>query len=109
VLILPPDRARTVAVPRRFSAREKWILGSVLAGVAALVVAVVISIGASGHRTGNGCVDVTFPIAIGGQEIYECGAKARELCASTGRSGGLSAVEDRAVAVQCRKAGLPVG
>jgi hypothetical protein len=109
VLILPPDRARSVAVARRFSAREKWILGTVLAGVAVLVVAVVISIGSSGHRTGNGCVDVTFPIAIGGQELYECGTNARELCASAGSSAGLSAVEDRAVAVQCRKAGLPVG
>ena len=109
MLILPPDRARTIAVQRRFSVREKWILGTVLVGVAALVVAVVISIGASGHRTGNGCVDVTFPIAIGGQELYECGAKARELCASAASSAGLSAVEDRAVAVQCRKAGLPVG
>jgi hypothetical protein len=109
VLILPPDRARAIAVPRRFTAREKWILGTVLAGVAVLVVAVAISIGASGRRTGNGCVDVTFPIAIGGQELYECGATARALCASAGSSAGLSAVEDRAVAVQCRKAGLPVG
>jgi hypothetical protein len=109
VLILPPDRARAIAAPRRFSVREKWILGVVLAGVAALVVAVVISIGSTAHRTGNGCVDVTFPIAIGGQELYECGSKARELCASAGASAGLSPVEDRAVATQCRKAGLPVG
>ena len=89
--------------------REKWIVGSVLAVVAALVVVVVISIGSSGHRTANGCVDVKFPVAIGGQEIYECGAQARELCASAGTSAGLSAVEDRAVAEQCRKAGLKVG
>jgi hypothetical protein len=89
--------------------REKWIVGAVLAVVAALVVAVVISIGSSGHKTAGGCVDVKFPIAIGGQEIYECGAQARELCASAGASAGLSAVEDHAVAEQCRKAGLKVG
>ncbi len=89
--------------------RERWIVGAVLAVVAALVVVVVISIGSSGHRTGHGCVDVKFAIAIGGQEIYECGAQARALCASTAASAGLSAVEDRAVAEQCRKAGLKVG
>ena len=80
-----------------------------LAAVAALVVVLVISLGSSGRHTGNGCVDVTFPIAIGGQELYECGSRARALCASAGGSTGPSTVEDRAVAVQCRKAGLPVG
>jgi hypothetical protein len=105
VLILPPGHGRTI---HSVSAREKWILGSVLAVVAALAVVVVISIGSSGRHTGNGCVDVTFPIAIGGQEIYECGSHARALCASVGSTSSLSSVEDRAVATQCRKAGLPV-
>jgi hypothetical protein len=109
VLILPPGHAQTIRVPRRFSVRERWIIGSVLAVVAALVVAVLISIGSSGHKTAIGCVDVKFPIAIGGQELCECGARAAELCASAGPSVGLSAVEDRAVAAECRKAGLKVG
>jgi hypothetical protein len=109
VLILPPGHAQRVGVPRRLSLREKWILGSVLAVVAALAVVVAISIGSSGRSTGNGCVDVTFPIAIGGQEIYQCGGRAHTLCASVGATAGLNAVEDRAIAEQCRKAGLKVG
>lgn len=109
MLVLPPGHAETLRVAHRVTPREKWILGAVLAGVAALLAAVVISIGSSGHQTGNGCVDVTFPVAIGGQEIYECGARAQALCASVNASAGRSAIEDRAVAAQCRKAGLKVG
>lgn len=77
-----------------------------MAVVVALLAAVLISVGSSGHHTGNGCVDVTFPIAIGGQEIYECGSKARALCRSTASSDRSSAIADRAIAAQCRKAGL---
>jgi hypothetical protein len=109
VLILPPGHAKTLALPRRFSLREKWIVGSVLAAAAALVVVVVISLGSTGHRTANGCVDVKFPIAIGGEEIYECGTAARELCATVVATPASNAVEDRAIAAQCRVAGLPLG
>ncbi len=80
-----------------------------LAAVAALAVIVAISLASSGHHTGNGCIDVKFPIAIGGQELYECGSGARTLCAAAGADGGASPVEERAIAAQCRKAGLPVG
>jgi hypothetical protein len=109
VLILPPGHAQTLERQRRLSVREKWIIGSVLATVAAVIVAVVISIGSAGHHTGNGCVDVKFPITIGGEEIYECGAKARALCQDVSKADGLATVSGRAVAAQCRKAGLPVG
>jgi len=109
VLILPPGHAQTLERQRRLSVREKWIIGSVLATVAAVIVAVAISIGSAGHHTGNGCVDVKFPITIGGEEIYECGAKARALCQDASKADGLATVSGRAVAAQCRKAGLPVG
>jgi ABC-type Co2+ transport system permease subunit len=109
VLILPPGHADRLKLQRRLSSREKWILGSVLATVAAVIVAVVISIGTAGHQTGNGCVDVKFPITIGGEELYQCGAKARALCAAVGTPGGFTSVSGQAVAEQCRKAGLPVG
>jgi hypothetical protein len=109
VLILPPDHAQALRGTRRFTVREKWILSSVVAVVVALLAAVLISIGSGGHRTANGCVDVTFPIAIGGQEIYECGDRARALCRSASAASGSNAVADRAIATQCRKVGLKVG
>lgn len=109
MLILPPGHAQTVVVQRRFTKREKWMVGSVLATVAALILVVVISIATAGHTTGNGCVDVNIPYSTGGQEFYECGARARAMCAAVGAPGGYTGAAGRAVATECRKAGLGVG
>ena len=109
MLILPPGHAQTIRVHRRFRTREKWILGSVLATVAALLVAVVISIASAGHTTGNGCIDVTIPYSIGGQEFYHCGSAARAMCREVGAPNGFNEAAGRAVAAECRKVGLPVG
>jgi hypothetical protein len=109
VLILPPGHAKALRARGRLSVREKWILGSVLAAVAAIIVAVVISLATAEHRTGGGCVDVKFPITIGGAELYQCGTQARSLCAGANATPWASSVADRAVAEQCRKAGIPVG
>lgn len=94
---------------RRLRRREKWILGFVLSTVAALAVVVVIAVLSAGHSTGNGCVDVNIPYSIGGQEIYRCGSAARKMCRSVGTPGGYTQAAGRAVATECRKAGLPVG
>jgi len=109
VLILPPGHAQTVLARRRFSRRERWMVGSVLASVAALAVVLVIALASSGHVTSKGCVDVNLPYSTGGQEFYECGARARAMCALVNAPGGYAGAAARAVAVQCRKAGLAVG
>jgi hypothetical protein len=109
VLILPPGHAQTIVVGRRVTKREKWMVGSVLATVAALILVVVISIATTGHTTANGCVDVNIPYSTGGQEFYECGARARAMCAAVGAPGGYTGAAGRAVATECRKAGLGVG
>jgi hypothetical protein len=85
------------------------MVGGVLASVAILAVAVVLAVSSGSHITSKGCVDVTIPYSLGGQEIYECGARARSLCASVGSAGGFSGTAGGAVAAECRKAGLPVG
>jgi hypothetical protein len=92
----------------RLRTREKWILSGVLATVVAVVVAVIISIGTAEHTTGNGCIDVKFPITIGGEDIYACGARAKGLCLSAGATGAANSVETAAFIKECRKAGLPV-
>lgn len=110
MLILPPGHAETLHRPRyRLNLRERWIIGGVLAAVVALTVAIVVSIGTAEHKTAGGCVDVKFPTTIGGAELYRCGAQARELCASVGSTARANDVEGKAIAAQCRKAGLPVG
>jgi hypothetical protein len=83
------------------------MIASVLGLVAAAVAALTISFASGGRSTGNGCVDVTVQYVTGGTEIYRCGAQARSLCASVGTTGGNNGVLGRAVASECRKAGLP--
>jgi hypothetical protein len=110
VLILPPGHAEEVARPRyRLNARERWIIGAVLAVVVAIAVAVIVSIGTGERTTAAGCIDVKFPTTIGGAELYNCGAQAREMCASVGLGTEFTDIEGKAIAVECRKAGLPVG
>jgi hypothetical protein len=109
VLILPPGHARSISTPRRLRAREQWIIGSVLALLAAGVVVLVISFASSGHTTGHGCIDVTVPGATGGTEIYRCGAEARALCASAATAGSQQPLLGEATIAQCRKAGIPTG
>jgi hypothetical protein len=84
------------------------MITSILGFVAAAAVVLVISFASSGRGTSNGCVDVTVQYFTGGTEIYKCGAEARALCASVGLPGGQNGAVGRAVATECRKAGLPV-
>jgi hypothetical protein len=109
VLILPPGHGKAVAVTPTLSAREKWILSAVGGVVAALIAVVVIALATAGHSSGGGCIDVTIPYSIGGQEFYKCGAAARTMCAQVGQPSGFSGPAGQAVATECRKAGLPVG
>lgn len=106
---MPPDHARVVLARRRLSPREKWILASVGALFAALLVIVVIALATPGRTSANGCVDVALPYSTGGAEIYRCGAAARTMCMKAGHSDGYSGAAGRAVAGECHKAGLPVG
>jgi hypothetical protein len=109
VLILPPGHAQQLLSRRGFSKRERWMVSSVLAAVAALAVVLVISLASSSHTSGHGCVHVNLPYSTGGQEFYACGARARSMCAQVGTPGGYAGAAAQAVATQCRKAGLPVG
>jgi len=109
VLILPPGHAQQVVAGRRFSVRERWMVGSVLSVVAALAVVLVISLATAGHSSGNGCVEVNLPFSMGGQELYRCGRSAKTLCSAAGRAGGFTGAAAQAVATQCRKAGLRPG
>jgi hypothetical protein len=108
VLILPPGHAQTLAAPRRFRTRDKWIVGSVLGLVAAFLIGLVISIATSGGTSANGCIDVTLPYVTGGTELKACGTNARSICVSLGQTGSYKGEAARAIKPECRKAGLPV-
>jgi hypothetical protein len=109
MLILPPGHAEQVRAPLRGGLRERWMLWIGGALTVALTVVAVIAITTSGRSSGKGCVDVTIPYALGGQEIYKCGQAARTFCISSGQPGGFTGTAGHAVQVQCRKAGLAFG
>jgi hypothetical protein len=109
VLILPPGHAESIRFGLRLSRREKRLLVLVGGALAVLVVVLSISLATSGRSSGHGCIYATIPAATGAQEISECGAQARATCAGALAPGAFTAQAARAVAAECRKAGLPVG
>jgi hypothetical protein len=98
-----------VIAPHRLGLRERWMIAGVLGVVVVGLVVLAISIGSSGPKSGNGCVDVTIAGPIGGEQLHRCGAEARSLCAAVGRPGGITGAPSKDVARECRKVGLPVG
>src|SRR5437588_6477842 len=102
VLIMPSER-----IPGyRLSRREKWMLGGVLAVVAALAVVLVISFVSSGPISGHGCIYANIPGAVGAEQVHECGATARATCRTLNAAYPPQAAQT--IAAQCRKAGLRV-
>jgi hypothetical protein len=106
VLILPPGHAETMRL-RALSRRERRLIAGVLAVVAALVVGLVISFSSGGKSSAHGCIHLTIPAATGAQQIDSCGAQARSICGSTATPGAFVPTAARAIAAECRKAGVP--
>ncbi len=84
------------------------MIGGVLGVVAALAVVVVISLLSTGPSSGHGCIYATIPGAVGAEQVHECGATARHTCATVNAPGAYTHQAAHTLAVQCRKAGLPV-
>jgi hypothetical protein len=107
VLILPPGHGKAIHVPRRFSSREKWMIGAVVGAVAAILVAVVIALALPGPKSSRGCIYLTIAGPVGAQYLDHCGAAARDACSTAANpranQGGAALI------AECRKAGLPVG
>lgn len=106
-MILPTGHWQEVSVPRRVSRRERWMIGGVLAVVAIVVIAVAIAFTSHRRTSRHGCIDVSAATAIGGSELYRCGAAARELCTGASGPSSQNAAFRRALAEACRRAGLP--
>jgi hypothetical protein len=109
VLILPPGHADALAIRRRLSKREKWLVGGVLGTIAALALVLVLSFAVGGPSSKSGCIYATIPADTGATQISQCGAAARATCASVGTRGAFTAQAATTIASECRKAGLPVG
>ncbi len=107
MLILPPGHAQAVSGLRRLTAREKRLIGGVLAALALLAVALVIALTTSGQESANGCLHLTVPAATGAGEINECGVQARTECDVAHLRGALAPAAVPRVLAACRQAGLP--
>ncbi len=81
------------------------LLVVIVAAVAALTIA---SIGSTNHPR-KGCLDAVVPGPIGATFFKQCGASARNVCADLRSSNDLNATGVATVAVDCRRAGYPVG
>jgi hypothetical protein len=108
VLILPPGHAQQLGARRTLSRRERWMIRGVLGIVAAIAVALGVSLLVVGQSSSHGCIYVTIPAATGAQQVNECGATARSTCLSVSTPGAFTAQAATAVAAECRKAGLAV-
>jgi hypothetical protein len=94
---------------RKFNQRERWLVPGAVVVILAIAIAATVAIVLDGqqHKSQHGCVDVRAATAIGGSDLYRCGAAARNLCLS--RPGnGFEIAFRQALADACRKAGLPV-
>lgn len=109
MLILPPDHAQTLGRPYPFRVREKVILSGVMTIVAALAVVLVLSLVSGENHSRRGCISVGLAYSTGGETINRCGEVARSMCAGANQRGGITGASGRALATECRKAGLPVG
>ncbi len=85
------------------------MLRGVLATLAAVAIALGISIGTAGKSSGHGCIYATIAGDVGAQEVYQCGAGARATCQSVRTPGAFTPQAASTVANECRKAGLSVG
>lgn len=108
-MVLPPGHAQAVATPRRLSTRERRLIGGVLAVLAGIVVALVISLSVGGSASAHGCIRATIAGAVGAEEINQCGAQARDTCQTAEQPGSFTPQSARVIVAECRKAGLPVG
>jgi hypothetical protein len=84
------------------------MIGGVVATVAAVVIALIISLSTAGRSSANGCIYATIPGPVGAVQVNECGAAAQSTCAAVFAPGAYAPGAARTIAAECRKAGLPV-
>jgi hypothetical protein len=107
-MAMPLGHHQAAAQMRPLARREKLMAGGIGGVLAiALVVVLLVSLTHGDRKSGHGCIAVSLAYSMGGTQDYHCGAAARRMCDGVGKPG-LTGTAGHDVAVQCRKAGLPV-
>lgn len=109
---LPLGHYQEVTTPLRRNRKERWLVGLGGLLVAALVVVALVSLTSRDPKSANGCLNFTYAMVMGGEQLHACGEKARSLCAEPpsfggARFGGLANDLKAKLQGQCRLAGLP--
>lgn len=75
----------------------------------ALIVAVTIySLTSHDAKSGNGCLNFTYAMVMGGEQYHACGAHAKQVCVSPPKLGGLGNGFTQRLREACREAGITV-
>ncbi len=105
-MVLTPGFYEQTQKPRQRGRRERWVFG-VGALVTALVIAVtILSLSSHEPKNGNGCLNFTYSMVMGGEQFHACGAQAKKYCASPPKLGGLANVFTQRLKASCREAGI---
>lgn len=102
-----PGHYQQISQPRTRGRRERWVLFT--GAIVTLVVAAVTLFSLTSHdpTSGRGCLGFTYVMVMGGEQVHDCGAKARQLCAKPPQLGGLAHDFEVRLPAACRAAGLP--
>ena len=79
----------------------------------AIVAVALISLTSHQGTSAHGCLNFVYTTAVGGENVHECGAPARKLCAnpkSINDVGNVAGLENGlllSLGKNCREAGLP--
>jgi len=76
------EQSRRLREPLHWGKREKTAMASLLAVVAAALIALVAYGLTSGGAARADCIRVTFASTLGGADLHGCGAQAKRICAS---------------------------
>jgi hypothetical protein len=114
VLILPPQHYQETHKPRVRGRRDRWfkVVGALMA--VAIVAVTLISLTSHQAKSSNGCLNFEYTMVMGAENVHECDAPARKLCAdpksanqAQGHIAGLENDLIAGLAKNCREAGLP--
>ena len=98
------EQSRRLSEPLRWGRREKTTVAILACCVALALLGLGVFALTKGAPARADCIDLTFPSTLGGAQIHECGARARQTCATPGGLGPGLAQELRAA---CARARMP--
>ncbi|HTU79735.1 MAG TPA: hypothetical protein VMF09_13350 [Solirubrobacteraceae bacterium] len=96
------EQSRRLSEPLRWGRREKTIAAVLLSCVVLAIVGLVAFGLTTGAPARAGCIDITFASTLGAANVHECGARARDTCATPEGFRGVAGQELRAA---CRRVG----